>query len=140
MPLYHITDHQNWNAAQDTGAYRADSLESEGFIHCSTQDQVVRVANALYRGQANLLLLVIDPDRVQPEIRYEDSHGSGELFPHIYGPLNLDAVSVTVPASQLLFSLILFSAIYLLLLALYLFLLLREMKHGPSPVAATEVK
>ena len=54
-------------------------------------------ANALFHGQSDLMLLVIEPSRLAAELIYEDSHGNGERFPHIYGPLNLDAVVRVVP-------------------------------------------
>lgn len=91
--IYHITTRLAWAAAQDTGAYSADSLTSQGFIHCSTSDQVVRVANAFYRGQSGLVLLEIDSSLLQPTLRWEPgTDKADELFPHIYGFLNLDAV------------------------------------------------
>lgn len=88
--LFHITPRADWERALRQGVYRAASLRREGFIHCSGRTQVVRVANTFYRGRRNLLLLVIDPARVQPAIRHE--RVDGRRFPHIYGPLNLDAV------------------------------------------------
>ncbi len=90
--ILHITTHAAWAVAQQNGAYRGDTLESDGFIHCSLPEQVIAVANALYGGQAGLCLLVIDETRAAAEVRYEDCYASGQRFPHIYGPLNLDAV------------------------------------------------
>ena len=95
--IAHITTQPDWRAAQTQGEYRAASLETQGFIHCSTPEQVLRVANAFYRDASNLVLLWIAPERVQAEIKWEppdmsDPH-AGELFPHIYGPLNVDAVT-----------------------------------------------
>ncbi len=94
MPPYilHITSRQAWEAAQRAGLYTADSLASEGFIHCSTPAQILDVANTLYRGQRDLVLLVIDVARLQVPLRYEDCHASGQAYPHLYGPLTLDAV------------------------------------------------
>ncbi|EKQ69032.1 hypothetical protein OsccyDRAFT_1639 [Leptolyngbyaceae cyanobacterium JSC-12] len=89
--VFHITPRSHWQQAQPLGEYQATSLDSEGFIHCSTASQVVRVANLFYQGQTDLVLLCIDVDRVQPELRY-DVVETGEQFPHIYGALNLDAV------------------------------------------------
>jgi uncharacterized protein (DUF952 family) len=66
---------------------------TDGFIHCSTRDQVIKVANARFRGREGLVLLLIDTDRVGPEIVYENLEGGSELFPHIYGELNTDAVA-----------------------------------------------
>ncbi|MCA1552997.1 MAG: DUF952 domain-containing protein [Chloroflexi bacterium] len=88
--LFHITTRAEWQRAQRVGAYRAASLRREGFIHCSGQTQVVRVANAFYRGKRNLVLLLIEPAKVNAPIRHE--RVDGRRFPHIYGALNLDAV------------------------------------------------
>lgn len=89
--LLHITERDAAIAAQQSGAYRADSLKTEGFIHCSTPDQVIWVANQFYRGKTSLVLLVIDADRVRAEIKYETVEGVGE-FPHLYGELNAEAI------------------------------------------------
>jgi uncharacterized protein (DUF952 family) len=89
--IYHITARESWAQAQAGGAYRGDTLDSQGFIHCSIAQQIERVANRFYRGQQGLVLLCIDSDKAQPEIRYEAAEDA-ELFPHIYGPLDVDAV------------------------------------------------
>ncbi|WFU29619.1 DUF952 domain-containing protein [Bradyrhizobium brasilense] len=93
--IYHICSPAAWAAASN-GEYRSASFDSEGFIHCSTPEQLVEVANYLFRGQRGLILLVIDPARVIPPIRYEDA-GNGKLYPHIYGPLNASAVAAVQP-------------------------------------------
>jgi uncharacterized protein (DUF952 family) len=91
--IFHIATRDAWDAAARAGEYRADTLETEGFIHCSEAHQVAAVANARFRGREDLVLLWVDPARVRAEIKYEDaSDGSGK-FPHIYGPLNTDAVA-----------------------------------------------
>lgn len=95
--ILHITRRADWESAQALGDYRLDTLETEGFIHCSTPEQVLGPANEFYRGQDDLVLLVIDPQRLEADLIYEDSHHSGAAFPHIYGPLNLDAVTSVVP-------------------------------------------
>ena len=89
--LFHMCARKDWEAAQIAGAYKTPSLESEGFIHCSHPEQIEGTANRYYQGAAGQVLLHIDPAKVQAEIRWEASTG-GETFPHIYGPLNLDAV------------------------------------------------
>ncbi len=71
---------------------RGKRLDDEGFVHCAYAHQVTRVANRVYRGVRGLVLLVIDPGRVDAEIRNENLEGGDELFPHIYGPLKVDAV------------------------------------------------
>ncbi len=88
--ILHIAPREAWAAALEAGVYRGDTLDGEGFIHCSTPDQVLRVADALYRGRRDLVLLVIEPGRVPSEIRYE---GEAERFPHVYGPVPVEAVT-----------------------------------------------
>ena len=97
--ILHITSKQEWLAAQTKGEYIAPSLASEGFIHCSTEKQVLNVANAFYRGQTGLVLLKLDETRLRSEVKWEAPAGppaetisEADLFPHVYGPLNLDAV------------------------------------------------
>lgn len=95
--ILHITRLSDWEGAQAAGDYRLDTLEQEGFIHCSTREQVLGPANEFYLGQDDLVLLVIDPEQLAADLVYEDSYNSGVAFPHIYGPLNLDAVTHVVP-------------------------------------------
>lgn len=94
--IYHITTRNEWEAARKAGSYRADSLASQGFIHCSKLDQVVRTANAYFHGQKGLVLLCIAEERLHAEVRYENLEGGKELYPHVYGPLELDAVTQAV--------------------------------------------
>lgn len=95
--ILHIARQSDWDTARKSGSYTADSLVTEGFIHCSTPTQVLEPANALYHGQTDLLLLVIDPDRLAAPVVYEDSYDLGQAFPHLYGPLNLEAVIQVIP-------------------------------------------
>jgi uncharacterized protein (DUF952 family) len=99
--IYHIATASDWAHAQRDGEYttstRGVTLSEQGFIHASTAEQVAPVANQFYQGLTDLLVLVIDTDRVGPEIRYEQVPGSAAPFPHIYGPLNIDAVADTRP-------------------------------------------
>lgn len=89
--LLHITQRSRWEQAQLTGIYRGDTLDTEGFIHCSTPAQIVKVANKFFFHQQELIILCIDSRRVLVEIKYEESE-PGEQYPHIYGSLNIDAV------------------------------------------------
>jgi len=102
--ILHLASNDAWLAAAKRGAYYADSLSTQGFIHCSKPSQVVGVANTFYHGQHGLVLLVIDPSMLEPELKWEPpaepepTHArAGDLFPHIYGPLNLDAVVKVLP-------------------------------------------
>jgi uncharacterized protein (DUF952 family) len=89
-PIFHITTQEQWNHAALAGKYQADSLVTEGFIHCSTAAQVESSGRRHFAGQAGLVVLTIDPDKLRWELRWEDSHG--EIFPHLYGPLDVEAV------------------------------------------------
>jgi uncharacterized protein (DUF952 family) len=91
--ILHLTTRLAWSAAQANGQYSADSLAGQGFIHCSTVDQILRVANSFYAGQSGLVLLLLDPRLLKSELRWEPGADlASELFPHVYGPINLDAV------------------------------------------------
>lgn len=99
--IYHIAAAADWEQAQRDGQYttstRGLTLAEQGYIHASTAGQVALVANTFYRGVPDLVLLVIDPERVGPEIRYERVPGQDQPYPHIYGPLNTDAVVAVLP-------------------------------------------
>lgn len=96
MPLLHISTPDQLDEARLRGQYLDPSLESEGFIHLSTPEQVLIPANERYAGQAGLILLVIDPARLTKRLVFEDSYGSGIEFPHVYGPIDLEAIVDTV--------------------------------------------
>jgi uncharacterized protein (DUF952 family) len=100
LNIFHITSRSAWLAAQKSGGYVAPSLAAEGFIHNSTSTQVLPVAEKFYKGKTDLVLLVIDPARLASDLKWEAPFDgapppgvpSGEPFPHVYGPINLDAV------------------------------------------------
>lgn len=83
MIITHFTPRAEWQRALEDGAYAADSLETQGFIHCSTQEQVVHVANFIAKDREDLVLLWIDEDKVTSNIVYENLEGGERLFPHI---------------------------------------------------------
>ena len=80
MLILHITKQEQWEQAKLAGIYRGDTLDSEGFIHCSTPEQIIKVANALFHAQKELILLCIESDKVRAEIRYEGLE-EGEHYP-----------------------------------------------------------
>ena len=88
--LFHITTREQWNYARIAGRYQAESLVVEGFIHLSTEGQLKATARRHFANQADLVVLEIDPARLRWELRWEDSHG--ESYPHLYGPLETQAV------------------------------------------------
>ncbi len=99
MPtIYHLVPRRVWEEPPEQ-PYRADSLSSEGFIHCSFAEQVAWAANRFYADQRDLLVLHLDPSRLSSPVR-EEACESGEIFPHIYGPINRDAVVMVQPLTR----------------------------------------
>ena len=97
MNIYHITSRAAWIEATRRGFYPAPSLDSEGFIHCSTAAQLLPVAHTFYRGQTGLVLLVIDTRRLTAGVKWEPAPAPNGLadeatFPHVYGRIDLEAV------------------------------------------------
>lgn len=94
MPvIYHVTTAGDWDAARQKGFYEHPSLTAEGFIHCSQENQVAGVLERYFEGQTNLVKLVIDTDRLTSRFVFDWSPSTQDTFPHIYGPINLDAVT-----------------------------------------------
>lgn len=91
--IYHLTTIDEWERAQDRGTYLPDAFEKDGFIHCSNENQLEGVIKRHFPQHKNLVKLVIDPSRVLQTIKYEMSATNQDEFPHIYGPLNLEAVT-----------------------------------------------
>jgi uncharacterized protein (DUF952 family) len=101
--IYHITSREAAQAARESGKYRADSLTSQGFIHFSQVHQLLGVANAFYADQKDLVILKVDTSKLMSELKYEAPDHPGpaasaiepsadQRFPHLYGPLNFEAV------------------------------------------------
>ncbi|MGJ3239502.1 MAG: DUF952 domain-containing protein [Anaerolineae bacterium] len=110
--IYHLTSAVEWKLAQQQGYYVTPSLDREGFIHCSTLVQAIPVANAFYQDIDELVMLCIDETLLDAEVKWEaPAHLEGhtppadsdaQLFPHVYGVINLEAVMdcVSVPADE----------------------------------------
>ena len=100
MNIFHISSRKEWIDATRNGAYVTAGLSAEGFIHGSTLKQLLPVAAKYYKGQSGLVLMEIDPKRLTSELKWEAPAGGGpppgvpegDAFPHVYGPINLDAV------------------------------------------------
>jgi uncharacterized protein (DUF952 family) len=90
--IYHITKNEKWIAAQEAGEFVTESLAIEGFIHCSTDEQVPGVLQRYYQGQTNLVKLKIEKSKVERPLIFELAGSINEVFPHIHGAINLDAV------------------------------------------------
>ena len=90
--IYHVTTQKKWDEAVLKGQYEADTLETEGFMHCSTETQVAGVLERYYNGQTDLVKLKIDKEKVERPLIFELAGSINEVFPHIHGALNLNAV------------------------------------------------
>jgi uncharacterized protein (DUF952 family) len=95
--IFHIVAPGVWARAQEGGTYLPAGYEQDGFVHCSFADQVAQVANARYREAPELIVVEIESDAVPAEVRVEDSYGAGEEFPHVYGPIPVEAAVAVHP-------------------------------------------
>ena len=90
--IYHLVRRQDWDG-RAPGEYSAASLAEEGFNHCSKdEEQLLRVAQRLYSGERDMLVLEVDTGRLNSPVKWEPSR-SGEIYPHIYGHINEAAVT-----------------------------------------------
>lgn len=90
--IYHIAFADAWKDAKKKGYYEHPSLKDEGFIHCSQEQQVAGVLERYFTGQTNLVKLVIDSDKLTSKLIFDWSPSTKDTFPHVYGPINTDAV------------------------------------------------
>ncbi|MEI6151376.1 MAG: DUF952 domain-containing protein [Chitinophagia bacterium] len=90
--IYHVTTLQEWEAAKLKNEYTPVAYEQDGFIHCSVEKQISGVLERFYKGQTGLVKLKIEKEKVQRPVLFELAEDLDELFPHIYGPLNIDSV------------------------------------------------
>ncbi|MET7693347.1 DUF952 domain-containing protein [Streptomyces sp. NPDC005483] len=95
-PIVHLTERSLWEAARARGTYeistRGRTLQEEGFIHCSTREQLPGTAARFFADVPDLVVLVIDPARLDVPLKYEAPAPGAEAFPHVYGPIPVDAV------------------------------------------------
>ena len=90
--IYHVTTLKEWEAAKIKNEYKPVNFEQDGFIHCSVEKQIPGVLDRFYKGQTGLVKLKIEKEKVQRPVLFELAIDLDELFPHIYGALNLDSV------------------------------------------------
>ena len=91
--IYHVTTPHKWALALEQGIYHHESLIAEHFIHACSKEQVPGVLHRYYRDSPSLILLHIDENLLAAHLKYEESPSTGDFFPHIYGPINLNAVT-----------------------------------------------
>jgi uncharacterized protein (DUF952 family) len=89
--IYHIATSKDWKEAVENGSYHVSSLASEGFIHCSTAEQLMEVADRLFSGRDDVIVLEINQDSLPVEVKYELAP-NGKTYPHVYGEIPLQAI------------------------------------------------
>ena len=89
--IVHLVRADWFHKFADNSTYESETLHDEGFVHCSAPHQVGEIRERYFQGIKNLVVLVIDPYKVKAVLKYEPGFG-GALFPHIYGPINKDAI------------------------------------------------
>jgi len=97
--IYHVTTLKEWEAAKIKNEYKPVNFEQDGFIHCSVEKQIPGVLDRFYKGQTGLVKLKIEKEKVQRPVLFELAIDLDELFPHIYGALNLDSVVEVITIS-----------------------------------------
>ena len=98
--IYHMCRAEEWTTAKAAGIYHGSSQDlADGFIHCSTADQIVESARKHRSGQAGLVLITVDAALMSERLHWEPSRG-GDFFPHLYGRLTMQHVSAHTPLSR----------------------------------------
>lgn len=91
MIIYHIVLPETWEIFREKDFYEAESLHTEGFIHCSFAEQIEGVLGRYYQGVEKVLILTIDSEKLTSKLVNEPSTNN-EIYPHIYGQINHDAI------------------------------------------------
>jgi uncharacterized protein (DUF952 family) len=99
--ILHGCSRAEWDAAVEAGVYTGDTLDTEGFVHCSDLGTIHLPLTALFNGRTDMVLLVIDPTRVGAPVRWEPGDPADPAgtpwFPHVYGPIPTNAVLAVHP-------------------------------------------
>ena len=100
MTILHVTTREAWEAAQTAGEYRTPDIEKIGFIHFCRPDQLEFVLDRYFTGKTGLVVLHVNSNRLTADLKFERSEPEQPPFPHLYGPLNLDAVESAVDVAK----------------------------------------
>lgn len=95
--IYHVTTRSWWEAAQKLGKLSSPRFDEEGYIHCATAQQIPGVLERYFANQTDLVKLTLDKQKIQPPLVFELAANLNEVFPHVHGPINLDAVVDVTP-------------------------------------------
>lgn len=90
--IFHLVTEENWKQYKQDSMYSPQSIEEEGFIHCSTGKLIEETANRLFEGRDDVLLLIINSSLIDEEVKYELDEDLGKKFPHIYGPISIRCI------------------------------------------------
>jgi len=96
MKIYHLIDREAWEKTKLKEFYRPESFDELGFIHFSTKEQVIPTANRRYKGRNDILVLVVDKDKLPVKVVFEDLDNRGEKHPHVYGELPVNLVEKVI--------------------------------------------
>jgi uncharacterized protein (DUF952 family) len=97
MQIFHITDLVTWEKGRSNDEFISPSLFDVGFIHCCRANQIDFVLDRWFSGQANLIIVTLGLEKIKSNVKFEYSEGDQESFPHIYGPIPIDAVESIKP-------------------------------------------
>ncbi|MBC7901533.1 MAG: DUF952 domain-containing protein [Saprospiraceae bacterium] len=92
MLIYHIVLPSVWDSYKDRSSYQAESLQTEGFIHCSYANQLETVLKRYYENAGTVLILNIETEKLTSKL-IEEPSTNNEIYPHIYGSINIDAIT-----------------------------------------------
>lgn len=93
--IYHIVSQSDWMSAKTAGVYEPESLKIEGFVHCCTAESFTHIANFYFAGREGFVVLEIDESILRADVRWQEV--GAHKFPHIYGPIHLEAVKREAP-------------------------------------------
>lgn len=106
-PIFHLAVAEEWaDLVASGGSYDRSTIDQSladvGYVHCAFAEQVPGVVERYYAGRTDVVVLTVDPSRLESELRLENTSGGTELFPHIYGPLAVGAVIAVTPLAEFL--------------------------------------
>jgi len=90
--IYHIASKEDWNSQHKQAIYTHPSLTAEGFIHCSTWEQIPATLNRFFQGNLDVFILKIIPEQLDVPLKFEAASGNAGIFPHIFGPIPKSAI------------------------------------------------
>jgi uncharacterized protein (DUF952 family) len=97
--IFHITSKADWELAKKNGFYEAPALKEEGFIHCCNENQVEDILGKYYSNRIDIIGLKIETEKLTSQYIFEWSPSLEQTFPHVYGPINIDAVESVIDYS-----------------------------------------